>query len=863
MNTPARIAITAVTTVVVFVTSFAVASAIATPPELSPADAPLAIPAFTRQEAEVLLPVAVGDSAGEQGEGDNGLSEPSGVAQVVVPEAVEGLGPEDPTPEGLVPPEVVEAAAFLDSVAGDASEIAGPEEPAVPDLTPGSEPPPASDPCAVEGAPAPEGDEDTAGCPEGATMTLLSLDGELTVYGAADPPPAAGMGSSIYCDPTGLADGALTLGAIASQSADVTITYWPQGNPSETTSVELTQVEEWADGWTLHCGATELLEPGDYEGQAFAISDDGIATPDDFTFDSRGQATIPNMRVVPLGSNWVWVGMLHTAYVRSWITGFELSADDAATCENEGGAPYLRTDVGGHISEVSAEYLNARNYNSAYTRVTSALFYVPPGTTAMICGSEWRESDPSWDAAVADRVQSAVVESPRGWTAVATLRNVRVFAPGSATLRALSQTGGSCGASVFIGFDAERSDTPSDFPRDDELCRIAGQNMQLEVSTSYRNEGGTTEHEETRRRVFLPTSRCTGACPEPEPLTYELFLPGLGQDECPDRTTDDCEVRRRVFGARATIDVTWEMEGEGTRNSWAIGTTNEVSTELPPSDSARFDAYSYVRPTLSTDGFVATAETHLKWDREVDYSIRTLGPCFNETPGAPEPAPVTGTARPAGTGVWEAVVNIRQLCPGTDYGIVVTFTDEAGNTRVAAGNRLPGVSSDEVWGGGMFSTPQQFIDVTATIRIDKNPALTNSYWVRDSWLYFAGLYRDRGSYYDFYPSFGPWSSDRCFSAASTLSEPDTVSIPLRRTYEIEPGINVFSDVGRYPTSATCEFGWPVRYEGWTNTTITLAQLLRGVSIDDGLQWHANSAYWPTPDDFHYTVEMRGEYGDQE
>src|SRR6187402_2935951 len=87
MKTPLRILIGATTAVVVFATSFAVASALNTPPELSPADPPLAIPDYTRQEAEVLLPVAVG--TGAEGEGDNGLSEPSGVAEVVVPDALE------------------------------------------------------------------------------------------------------------------------------------------------------------------------------------------------------------------------------------------------------------------------------------------------------------------------------------------------------------------------------------------------------------------------------------------------------------------------------------------------------------------------------------------------------------------------------------------------------------------------------------------------------------------------------------------------------------------------------------------------------------------------------------------------------
>jgi hypothetical protein len=396
---------------------------------------------------------------------------------------------------------------------------------------------------------------------------------------------------------------------------------------------------------------------------------------------------------------------------------------------------------------------------------------------------------------------------------------------------------------------------------DHELCVLAGQNMQLEVRTDYRTETGASESERSLTRLFLPTLRCTGICPEPEPQTYNVFLPGLGQDQCPDRTTDDCELRRRTLGARATIDVTWVSEGDGGRTEWIVGTTGDEASEPEASDVARFDEFAYPTTTLSPDGFSGSARITLKWDRQVDYTAQLVGACFGGTPGGPAPSPITGTARPAGTGVFAADVTFYGLCPGETYSYVVTYTDEGGVTQTSAGPGAAGVTPVGWWPGGTFVMQERLLELTVKMEIFRADGLTNHYKVRDSWVYIGAEYGASPGSGGFSPSFGDWQHERCFALPRVGSDPSIGSVRLKRTYDIVPGINLFSDVGRYPLSTDCSFAWPVRYEGWTNSSVTLSQILAGVTVSGDLRWdpvHDDN----TPADFRYRISIRGEYADE-
>lgn len=836
MNSLPRILIAAGTAAVVFATSWAVTSAVTGSEPENPIDPPIAVPAATVEQATVLTPVNPGDDPTEASAMDLGLSQDAGTASVVVLDG-EPAEPGEDAPPVSAPPAVVAAAAALDSAAGDPTETLPitPDglDPFPPALVPDGDP--ASDPCAIE--PAPE-----EGCPDGVHATLFELrPGEaLEVWPAADPVPGPYMGSSNWCTPEelpgGVPDGALSLGALANDEAAVTITYWPQGNPSATTTVSLTQVATYPEGpsvFTRHCGMTETLEDGLYEASAFGINADGIiSAPTSFTFDSRGRPTDPPMRAVPLGTNWLWVGVYHSTYDTADVRGFVLDEDGPVDCQ----AAYddrmygLRYDVAPHTSEITADWLRARNFIATYTRVTSALLYVPEGSSAGICGLTFREGEPHWDTNVPEKVQYLTVSAPDTYEAVVTVREITVFGPGFVSLRATGQTGSGCGPRFEQSFDGERGDAPRTTTINQELCAIAGQNITVTANTTFPLEAGGVDDGRSAARFFLPADACTGVCPAPEPQTFSVRLPGLGQDICPDHPNDDCEVPRRVAGARALLDVTWRSSGDGGAEDWSIGTATQSDPRETESDVPIFDLDALPELSIYEDGFSANATVNLRWDRDVTWSAQVLGTCFNHVDGADAPEPRGGRAAPAGDGVYQASYTALGLCTGERYRLVVTATDMDGNVTIAGPPSVPGVTPASTWLYGNVVVPETYLEVTAKVEVFTATNMTAHWLVLDSWVYLNGPSPEGTS---LSPSFGTPQPERCFPGTSRRegSSPGTSSLlPLESTYTVTQDINVITDWFYAPRSDTCSWR---RYTRWISpeaATVTLAQLLAGTEI---------------------------------
>ncbi|MGC4174677.1 hypothetical protein [Demequina sp.] len=808
MKTPTRILVTAGTAVVLFATSFLVANAMT--PDALPVDEPIAIPASTTEQASVLRPVAVGEAALSAAAED--LSPATGTAPVTVITTESG----GDLPEFQLSPAILEAAASLDSSAG--LPLTEPsDEATVPTPAPTASGMPASDPCAVDAG-------DTAEtCPEGVTATLLSLehDETLRVWAVADPVTGADQGSSIWCPATDPGENRLRLGAMTTSEATVTVTYWPTDDPSNVQSAVLEPERSFATGEVVHCGATGELVAGDYAGSAIAASMSSISSAWPFTFDSRGRPEQPAMTVVPLGSNWLWVGVGHTPTESVIIKGFALADGGAASCADARSetVPALREDVRTHTSLVSATALRAANINDAFTRVTSALLYVPGGTQAGVCGMTFAGGDPSWDADVPERTQFASAAAPDSWVAAVTVRELTTYRPGFVNIRATGQSGSYCGPSSYITVRGEVSDTPTVTPVDTTLCRLGGQNIAIEIGTWWRSDAGTSEDADSTTRLLLGGLSCTGACPQPEPRTYTAFLPGLGQDQCPDSVADDCDLRRRTAGARATIDVTWEPGGGSGRAAWTVSGVAAQDRDAVVPDAPQFDELARLTGTLSADGFTAQLATTLGFDRQVTFTAEAVGPCYA---GTATSAAVSGTARASGNGVWSAPVTFRNLCPGTHYDVIVRATAD-GSTTVAAPPGAGGVAADVMWWDGAVTTPQAMIAVKTYVRIERSGYEDAAFMVRDSEITVAGE--------ALYPSFGYWQRDRCFGPGVTSrdSEAGLGEVPLAREYEIASAINVFSDLIYYPTSPTCEWRAAERWVVPANVTVTLDNLLRGTT----------------------------------
>src|SRR4029079_6046832 len=105
------------------------------------------------------------------------------------------------------------------------------------------------------------------------------------------------------------------------------------------------------------------------------------------------------------------------------------------------------------------------------------------------------------------------VSAPNSWEAVVTLRSATLYHPGYAQIQARGQLGNRCGFAAYIQNEEPASDTPHTVPIGEELCALAGQNIQLDVESSWIDDAGHQQHADSPTRYMIRGARCTGACP--------------------------------------------------------------------------------------------------------------------------------------------------------------------------------------------------------------------------------------------------------------------------------------------------------------------------------------------------------------
>ena len=497
MKTPMRILVTGVTALAVFAASFGIARAM-THQEDTGVDAAMVVPESVTTNAPVLAPVQGADLSEDA---PTTVSPEAGTQQITYLADAEDGSDQSDAADGPQPGvDVLAAAAALDSSAGEVTDVI-----AHPEASPSTEPAPSPGATGGEGSPAsdPCADEASADCPAGLAATLfgLTLDTTLLVTAHADPVTSADQGDVAWCPATAVPAGSLRLGAFTSEAATVTIDYWPTANPSHIKHTSPAVAQHWADGSTRYCGRTDVLEEGSYDAVVTAqTADDRVSDPRMFHFDSRGRPTIPTMQVVPLGGNWLWVGVKHSAYQTAAVRAFAITdgADVQCGVAADDHSVQLRTDIEAHTSPVTDQELANNNWDPQYSRSTSALFYAPPGTTARVCGLTFNGSEPSWDRDVAERVETATAVSPNTWEAVMTLRSVSTFRPGGAVLRAAGSFGGYCGRPADLDIHHSSADELNVTISGAELCRLAGQSLVLSVQTSYTKDDGHIGHGTSR-----------------------------------------------------------------------------------------------------------------------------------------------------------------------------------------------------------------------------------------------------------------------------------------------------------------------------------------------------------------------------
>ncbi len=841
MNTLTRTLIGVGTAVAVFATSYLVVQAVRS--DEIPADTPLAIPASTVQQAQVLRPVSFGDPV--ESADDDATAQPSavvGTANVTVPE--EALEPGEPTPE------ILAAAAALDSNLGVTT-------PSVPDTDPSATPSaapepsssepatPASDPCAT-------GDDEA--CPDGATVTLFAdtMGDPLEVWATADPVTMAGMGQSIYCPDVATEEGALRLGSVTTEPAAVTITYWPQSDPTAIREVFMDETRNYGDDGAGQCGVTGVLEEGDYDATAIAISADGEISPiSTFSFDYRGRPIEPPMRVVPLGTNFLWVGVGHGAYQTALIETVPLTDGETGSCASVDTGYVAVHSAARRYHSVAASPQAMENLNVApeFNRMTSRLFYIPEGTSVGVCGLTLNDVDTPWDLFAADRVQYATAAAPDALTAIVSVRTVATFHGGTATFTATGQTGAGCGTpmQVTIAEPAEvRGHTRTIF--DQEICRISGQNVRLVVNTTYQDEGTAAEGR-SGATFYVNSHNCTGTCTPPPMETYLVRLPGLGLDECA-ADDSDCDTRR-VLNATALVDVNWVAEGDGAREAWGIGGTSETRPDDAVPERPQVDLEP-VTAAFGTSMFDAVASTTIKFDRKVDYTIDAIGSCF--TNGATS-SRKSGTSSVASGGVSIASIRLEGLCPGSRYTYVLRATDADGHTVIVAHPGTPGVSQDVDWWEETVM-PQRHINVTSTITVEKLRYPTATWLVDTPEVQIDGV-RVNSRYDD------GWAICLPPSTRSASTNPGSNLVPVTREYAADPVIMVHSDIFTVPATS-CRFGSQSTWRDQDPAQVIPHSVLLGGTTLTGFVTYQGTdrsgAY--INETFRYTIHLRGELVDE-
>ena len=834
MKTPARILISGGIALAIFAVSFGVAKA-ATHKEDTGVDPAIAVPATVTTSAPVLSPVDVGAITPDV---PTGLSPEVGTEQVTFAAGQEDAAatPATPAPSSSTAPapgaDVIAAAAALDSTAGEASDLIAPAADASatptpapsPTATSGGDETPASDPCA---------DTASDSCPDGVAATLfgLTLDTNLLAFAQASPPTSAHSDSVAWCPATTLPAGTVRMGAFSTELGTVTINYWPTGSPSAVQHMTPAVAQHNSDGSARYCGHTAVLVSGPYDATVT------VQTPDErysdtrmFHFDSRGNPTDPVMNVLPLGHNWLYVRVMHTAYQSAQIVGLPITSGADVSCSDARGAASLSAPIDGHTSEVTAEELTSHNYNPSFTRSTSAVLYVPEGSTAKICGLTFNGGEPTWESGVPDRVESATVIAPNSWEAVVTVRSITTNRPGHVEINARGALGEACGGTAFGGNDQPASDTATVATVGTQVCALAGQNIQLDVQTWYTKDGGGSGT--ARRRSVIAGSTCAGVCPEPEPRTYNVFLPGLGNDGCPDSSDGDCALARSTHGAVATVDVTWRQATAGTADSWSIsGTADDTVPDVLPTDP-RMDTSTFMTAAFAgTDFYNAGATGPIKFDRPVTYTAQAMGDCFTGGATSSTTSGHTSSTLDA-TGGSTAQLVFTNLCVGTSYSVVLRYTDAHGRGGIAAAPGTPGITPNVVWWGAAFTTPQKYLRVTATTHISfgvirdasaLNP--NDSNWgVLDSWLYLDG--------HGFVPSFRKADGTFCYQNARTAtSAPGTIVVPLQNSYTLTQDVNIESDYYYWDSRrADCSFRW---YDTWRDPqarNVTAHNLQSGITL---------------------------------
>lgn len=799
----------------------------------------------TTQTVPVLEPVAIGDADPITDDDPEtfDVSGASGEMQIVTPGTLA---------EGELSPETLARIEALDSSDGLDDETAR-------DLlvaTGESEDDSVGDPCSPPDGSTPDG------CPDGLHSAIFALTEPepLRLFPRADPPTELAGSSGLVACPAA-PDGSLAFGVSTTTPAQVTVRYWPVGDPSAELSVSIDNLPEEVAAWDAviaeeggfregyglfqHCAnLPDLRGSTAYEASILAADIFDRVEAVTYRFDSRGAPTRPPMVVQPLGPALLYVSVpVLTAGPLPWLRAWVVDPGDPADCSTWDGESELSRIAPESVLEVSAGYLAEHNYVAAFTRRTTSVFTVPEGSVVVVCARWYDREAPSWRTDVPTEQLSAVVTSPDTLQPVVRVTGLSLARPvdvGSIRISASTPFGVGCPTRLSLPyFDAE---TGAVLPVDELLC-APGSSANPWESGSVGNivvtsEIASREREVTTSRV-LPLSRynCTGVCALPPTLTYELLLPTVivGSGLCGSSFGECTPPTRDVALGTVTLTVTWEQGATTGASEWTVGESSLVVPEDDMPDYPQLNVFRAVTAELDPIGISGAVRVPIEVDRQASYRVSIEGDCFI---GGPPPVAV-GEAVRAGTG-FEATARVGSLCAGERYSVTVELTDADGN-RATYGASEP---YPFVWGAADITLPLESLEFEGTVEINYISRSPQPWWSTGA---DVTLGDDRVS--------ASFTDDMCFTRTelSTRGTFDgtTGLTPVVHVHAVVVSAteSLYSGVNR---DATCSWERQNWYAAYIDLDVPYGDLLRGITVTQTMV----RAGFPDERNFEATVTIR-------
>ncbi|MES2169987.1 MAG: hypothetical protein V4479_04605 [Actinomycetota bacterium] len=558
----------------------------------------------------------------------------------------------------------------------------------------------ADDPCAV-GAPATD-------CPAG-------LQGAIAADTISSPVALQLFASTIdhagpvYRCPADTGHGGVGIAAITTVPADVTLRYWPQGDPTAVRTTVMHSQPGDAEGWASanaarggysddfvqfqHCATLTGLSPTTYVLQATAIDVLLRISPSvPLQFDPRGDPTEPPMLVLPIGANQLYVSV--PTYpnplpdVRAWVVPDGTAPD----CSSYTSATRLLQAAPEHILDVDHAALVAANYNPEYTKRVVNVFSAPEGSTIVVCARWFDHAGPTWNVTSPQKQEAVITRSPSAITPIVFFEAYHLDSAQPLygfNVYATTQFGIHCGTNA--NFPSTAGQTGSHSGGGAQLCiqddRVdSGTAGDVTITTDFQSGG---RHASSSAVLPLAHQVCYGTCTLPPDTPYQVPI-----------TTDAGTV------GFVRVLVRWQEGRQNGRTSWSIGTADpSAPTASTPADP-RFDTTVAPVATLSSDGWSAGMSFTMRTDRHVSYRATLAGDCFLD--GATSSA----TGETAGSGlVWSAPVSFSGLCPGALYVTTVEIVDDSGHSITVDINRH---TQETWWGNGEVVMPANAIVISGS-----------------------------------------------------------------------------------------------------------------------------------------------------